>query len=246
MSILVSQLFLFFFELLLCCNLHRCSIHILLSWFLLLELKWFLISINQDLGWKFQQYVVKFCFFESFWSRFWAISRIAESHSKRWILINYDAMIDNICVDFPVSALYNSRWPLWHRQVWLTNHTPPGLRGPTKCYDCNPSDEWKIRTVRSQNNTDSLCRHKYEDISDSHYYNDRKWVQQCNSVWLLRWLSRQIFKLQESIRKILHTNQTHLVYIYEPTFCLIFNIEKIDDRHILRHKHQYQCGEQTS
>lgn len=117
-----------FFELLLCCNLHRCSIHILLSWFLLLELEWSLISNNQDLGWKFQQYVVKFCFFGSFWSLFWARSRIAESHSKQWIRINYNAMIDNICVDFPVSALYNSRWSLWHCKVWLTNHTPPGFR----------------------------------------------------------------------------------------------------------------------
>ena len=41
-------------------------------------------------------------------------------------------------------------------------------------------------------------------------------------------------------------NKTHFVYIYGPTFCLIFNFEKIDDRQILRHKHQYQCGEQTS
>ena len=108
--------------------------------------------------------------------------------------------------------------------------------------DCNLSSEWRFCSVQSQNYTDSLCRHKYEDISDSLYYNDwKKWVQQCNSVWLLRWLSGQIFKSQESTRKyIAHKNKTHFVYIYGPTFCLIFNFEKIDDRQILCHKHQYR------
>ena len=47
-------------------------------------------------------------------------------------------------------------------------------------------------------------------------------------------------------KKYCTQNKTHFVYIYKPTYCLIFDLEKIDDRQMLRHKHLYRSCEQTS